>query len=307
MLAEFEAWVARKEKEWAPYERLLRELAAMGTPEAIGSILDLMRRDDVDFWSKAEIFAEVLMPLEDPRIGPAAAAMIDHLASSGEDGDPLMEPYFRLVAVKFGAEGAEVIVSALEQEDDAFWGEAMSQVRLLRDFPHLLPRILAAARKNPEECRDVLVGLASWEEPGALQAVRGIMLDSGEDERLRESAAQGIGEFSSAEDVVRLAGAYWQASSTADKSTVFAMLRGAVWNRSVDAESLRTASSDIVRSALQEDDPSVWRMAVWLVRDAAALQTDATVSWLEALQNRLEDRHQRQEIQGVLTHIRKSR
>ncbi|MEW6071611.1 MAG: hypothetical protein AB1726_03315 [Planctomycetota bacterium] len=305
--AEIDERIASGEKGWPSYRRLLQELVEIGTEEAIACVLELMEDERIDFTRKAETFAEVLQNVADPRIGPSAARALRVSLTAGLTSGPDCDGYLLLAARKGGLAAAELVVSILEEERGQVQGTAAGLISTVEAHPQLLPRILEAARSNPVHASAIFAGLGSWENPNAMAAIREIVLDPGATLELRCPAAEAAGRYAPPADVVHLVSTCRDRSSPENQTLALAMLRGALKNDSMDGATFRAAGAEIVRDALQSEDPTVWREAVWLVRDSATLQTEETAAWLEALQGRLEDQRTRQKIQAVLRRIRSRR
>lgn len=86
-------------ESWPDAQGLVRQLLTIGTPEAIGIVLEFMQDSDPPFVHKANFLADALATVDDPRIPLAAKTALRHSIEGGHD-DWTTAAYATLIATK---------------------------------------------------------------------------------------------------------------------------------------------------------------------------------------------------------------
>jgi hypothetical protein len=279
---------------------LLRELVALGTPEAIGVVVDAMEDPDLVFRGKSEALAELLMQVDDPRIGPAAERMFTRALEGGAELDEQAQGYLRLMAVKGGPAGARALYE-LVRRDDAIGLYATRSIAELGDTS-LGPEFLALAKERDGEAAQLILrGVAAWQEPALLDQIGALAHDATASLPTRRAAAVVAGEQASAERIGGLLAPYWSAQSDEDRLVTFDLVRGSARAGALGDGPARTEAERIVLDALANGSEAVRSEALLVLRDGAALRTPATEGELRALLDRLEEPAERTRVQDVLS------
>ena len=173
--------LAEMPENWARAIPVLDSVKEIGTPEAIGLILETMECFEFDYPHRAHVFAELLVDVEDPRIANSARRILQRHLSEGLDSWYHTRGYIDLIASHLDAAGARDLLELMRTESQAS-DRACEHVGKVLTFVDL-NEVLQILSSKPAPIY-LFRGLASLEDPSIDREIARI---AEQDPRLRMS------------------------------------------------------------------------------------------------------------------------
>jgi len=286
------------------YSLILRALVAIGTPEAIGVVLDCMENERCDFSLRPEHFARILSAVEDGRIYPAARRVIERNLEQGLNSWNYTHGYLKLVA-KGGREGGEFLLTMLREGGQVASGAA----RAARDLKahELADQFLAVLLEgNASVSMHLPTSLASWRDPEVTAKLTRIAQSPATRPRTKDQVYGALAEFSDSAEINTFANGYWSAPTPTDRAAIVGALSrlGRAGSKSDRTNAIK-AALPVLQQALRDSDPRVWRRAVSVIGDAREFKTREILLALEQLHARITTPEEKRDVARALNKTRR--
>ncbi len=260
--------------------KILEQLAALGTPEAIGLILEAMEDPDFTFSHRAEAFCDVLSHVDDPRIQPAAIRLLDRNLANGLDDWTYTGGYIDLIATKGGRVASDKLLELLQGGEQA--AHHAAQAVAVLDDRTLGPEFLKCVRNGQFSlARELVAGLATWKDPATTAELRAIAADPQMFEGAREATIEALGRNATAADIPEFVNDYYRPEG--DRSLAMRGTYGLASNDGIDAATRRAQLGPILQEALRSTDASVFTNACYSVEYNAAFHTEEYLQYVKGL------------------------
>lgn len=260
---------------------ILEQLAALGTPEAVGRILEAMEDPDLVFPHRAMDFCEVLSGIDDARIQPAAMRVLDRNLANGLDSGPYTNGYVNLIAAKGGRVASEKMLELLQVGGGAAHDAARAVAAL--DDRTLGPEFLNIVRSSQHHVDSQLVaGLAEWKDPATTAALRAIAADPAVAEMVRQDTIEALGRNAGAADISAFVNDY-SSRLEGDRALAMRGIYGLASNDGIDAAARRAELGPILQEALRSTDASVFTDARYSVEYNDAFHTEEYLQYVQGL------------------------
>lgn len=276
---------------------LLRELASLGTADALELLFRRLSRDPDAFGS--EPIWMLLREIDDPRVYAFAKSQFERALAEGLSGSRFSTGYLKLIASHGGVEGSELLLTQLRSEGAVRAREAASAVEVVSDRSN--PGAYLEMLLSPDGQNQYLIGraLASWRDPSVTDALFGLARSSELHRVYRHAILEGLGRNAlGASDVDAIYSHYWSAGDDRDwVHSAFAGLEALQANRHVDPEHRYSETAAVLEHVLQTDH---WANGVTFLMNHPEFRTQALKSALQALLPSLQGSNQAAKVKAAL-------
>lgn len=262
----------------------LQDLASIDTPAARDALMDLFADADFDFPHRGKLFAMVFNKVEDPRIGPIAADLLQQQLEAGETSAVALNGYLNLVATRHGVAGARMVLDSLHADSPTLRGAAVAELSNIQD-PSAVPELLSFVRESPILASGVFDGIAAWGDEASREQLFEFASRSGEDAGARQAAMQAYGRQLRTSELTRVLADYWTAADGSGRTNAIACLHGAAGSARVDQQTLAAHSFDVWSDAVHSGDRALHQDALNLIEYRESFQTDPYVAVIRSLVN----------------------
>lgn len=281
------------------WEKTLRELVDEGSPAAIGLVLEAMQDQRCEFAHSPEFFAKLLEPVDDPRIGTAARAVLERNVENGLSSWNYTWGYVALVAGKDASAG-DAIAAWLAHGGQLATGAAQNVWRLEGKAS---PEPFLAALERPGNMgllHELADSLARWQDASVRARLVEIASSTDADPRLRTEVLKGIARHTEASGVQDFGRWYWAASDDAGRSVALDALGYLGYATRVDDAELAPVGAPILVDALGSSNRDVWIAAAQTIQDHDEFHTEAVRDALTALLGSVTDEGDQEALRAAL-------
>ena len=284
------------------FRDVLQRLVDVGTPEAIGIVVETMRSEAFDSAHRAMTFFELLEDVEDERIYPAAKEVFERNLALGRFEWNHTYGYINLMAASGGAEAEAFVLNLMNDERGQLAYGAVQAVGHLRAHTQSA-NFLTAIVDHPQRgiARELAMGLAAWREPEVTQRMTELALDAEIDIDTRRTIQNSIARNLERAEVDPFLERYWTASSTEDRSVIAGSLGSIGRESRLPAKDLAKLVEPVLIDAFSDLERSVWASAVVSLGSHREYRTTETLAALRALRERTVDESDLALIDRVLS------
>lgn len=283
--------------------KLLRELAAIGSTQAVGVVLEVVTSADIWFHDKARFLAELLDGIDDERVVPALIQGIGVAVEQKRDSWLTFAGYLDIIATRGGAEAGAFLVELLESDYGSLARASAERLSLIQEHVDV-ERVFALADSDPARAVPALVSLTRFRDP----LVRSRAFDHAFEADLvvgkRCELYRTIGESLAEDSLERFFDPPSVLDPSVAKRVVIAGVRGLSRNPTLDVATRVEVAEPLLIGALGDEDRDVRRAAIIAIAEDAEYRADQVIARLQDVLDKATDSEERVTVRRLLKEIR---